>query len=326
MTKLERRITKDFENAVGTPANLQIIESGLTGQAIKISLPEVIKSAAEKSDLTIIGDTNHFDVDIRRDAMSKNSLISMAEAGVTHLFVEVDQTLQHLVDDLIKNKDSPDAKEKFSRAFFEEYGNSTGNESGLYTRQLVDTILIADKLGIKVHFANPANGRQEINIAEEYAQKHPDDKDGIRERYEIANKARFNDPELAGFIKHTSKNEKSVLIYGSKHGSRFEDFEKFYDGSTIKIDVYSKHSDYIDNVKTFGAIMSEDMRFNEDKPELVYFREGQIALPTYNTPHELLKSLSEKGKLIDVPALKEGSEINNPSLQKNDAPNQTHHL
>ena len=316
-----KRPTKDFSNAVGTPSNLRTSESGLTGQAIQTSFEQVIRSTAQNSDLTIIGDSNHSKVEIRNDAMNTESLIAMAETGVTHLFVEVDQTLQPLADDLIQNKSSPDAKEKFSRAFYEEYGDAKGNETGAYTRQLIDTILTADRLGIQVHFANPANGREESNAAEEYAENNLDDEEGIKAKYEIANKARFNDQQLAEFINQTAKGEKSVVIYGSSHASRFGDFEKFYEGSTAKIDIYNNVSEYAQQIKVYDDVSSKDLRFNEDKPEMVYFKEGQTALPTYNTPPEVLKDLSRNGKLIDSPAPREGTEITDPALIQKPAAN-----
>lgn len=306
---------KDRFNLASVPADLPSYDSGLNGQSVQTPFSQVIRSAGQNADLIMIGDTDHADVSIRGLAVTQNNMVAMAEAGITHLYVEVDQKLQPLADKLIQNRNDPNAAAEFGREFNKDYGSSTGNETGAYTRQLTQTILTADKLGIQVHFANPGNGWKEYDQADQYAAENPDDAQGIEEKLKVASEVRLDDRQLAEFINETSRGEKSVMIYGSSHGSRFGDFENSYDGNAIKIDVYSDPQQYREKMEIDKESAKMGMKFNEDKPELVYFKDSQTAAMTYNTPQDLSQSLRENGAAPAQPR-EDGPVAAQPAEQK----------
>ncbi|MDB5491713.1 MAG: hypothetical protein JWO78_1562 [Micavibrio sp.] len=311
---IEQNPLKDRFNLASVPADLPSYDSGLNGQQIQMPFSQVIKSVGQNADLIMIGDTNHKDAGIRGLAVTRDNMVAMAESGISHLYVEIDQKLQPLAEKLIENKNDPHALAEFGREFNKDYGDATGNDNGIYTRQLAETILTGDKLGIKVHFANPGNGWKEYGEAERYANENPNDAQGIEQRLKLGRDARFDDKQLAGFINETSRGEKSAMIYGSSHASRFGDFENSYDGRAVKVDVYNNPQQYQEKMDIDKeALALNGMKFNEDKPELVYFKESQTAAMTYNTPPEMSQNLRDNGA---VPIQPDNNPVPQPREQK----------
>jgi hypothetical protein len=308
---------KDQTNSPVCGPDIPAYDSGLDGRGVKILFPDMIRMVAKNTDLIVLGDTHHNNADVRGIASKEDNMVALANAGVSDIFIEYNQDLQPLADDLAAGEISRD---KFTVEFDKHYHNVQGNEKGQVTSQVADMIQKGSELGIHIHFANPENGQEAIRNLRKESERLDHDvllamwdetyegkkidfenrKNDITRRVKAAAIDRFDDQQLAAFINQTAKG-KSVLIYGAGHGSRFGDFEKHLQMSVMKVNLFANPGMVKATEKLLKGMNSEGIALGEEKADLVYFIDNGTVQTTCNTPPELARDLEKAAPSFKEP-------------------------
>lgn len=113
-----------------------------------------ITEMAKANEFTVIGDTDHSNHAMSRFLYGPEMTRALREGGVRHVFIEMNQDLQHFADDLAAGRSSRDA---FIQNMDQNYGLLHGNhdESLAHFGRVADMVVEAQRSGMKVHFADP---------------------------------------------------------------------------------------------------------------------------------------------------------------------------
>ena len=159
----------DFNQTAGSPPPAP--QNAGLGQGMSIPLNDVMKIALHHADLVHIGDVNHQDFTNSQLIAQPETLKGFAEAGTTHLFLELPQKLQQVADDFAAHRINEDQ--------FDKELDKLGFDSD--KTAFADMILGGPKLGIKVHCADPDTGKNELAAAAYALGVAGKDKQGVEE-------------------------------------------------------------------------------------------------------------------------------------------------
>ena len=138
-------------------------EPGLV-QKTKLPYAEVLELAcAQAADLIHIPDINHYDGRPFSLFTRDDTLKAFAESGRTHIFLELMPKFQEHADALTGGTINTDQfVERLRKNNFQDIRLDKDEE----LKELADFIVKSHKLGMKVHFCNPANGTPENIVVE----------------------------------------------------------------------------------------------------------------------------------------------------------------
>lgn len=326
-----------FQNLMAAPALTRTQEAaylphdpvaGLTAYAAG-HLTEVIKTAyGQGSQFVILGDTDHGSLKLAQVFYSPALIKAAAESGVTDIYIELPPSAQKFANSLLAGRMT---NEDFANKMMEDmsFTNlSTKDAFEKLANVMAPALIRAATYNINVHFVDREEDTVKIAPA--------DARELFRKRtnpiWQYYNRADFNimaqsvedgqteinslrrlsaDKDLGHRIGEMAQGRKGLIIYGSAHGSYFNDLDEYLPGETIKIDVYEDLSflkqfildfqnsptdprHYFDN-KADGD--PDARREYEDKPELVFIM-GDIqqgygfVYQTVNTPPLLKDALA----------------------------------
>lgn len=267
------------------PADLPVYDSGIDPNGIKLPFSKVLNASAAKADLVVIGDTNHFNPEIRGTLKEADNLQAVAKSGFTHIGVETSARMQHWVD---KYNDGALTRPEFEGKIDMSLSVAQGNEDGAWTRQIGTMVEFSKQNDIKFEFVDPGNGNQYCDeTLPESEQKSCDIKKW---------KDRFQDDKLAEHLDSNLKaGGKGLLIYGSAHFSVDNGTREGFSGSMVKIDIYKNRMEYeADKIGVHKENAENGLATNSVKPDLIYFKDTQTLHTTCTTDPSLKERLQNE--------------------------------
>ena len=265
----------------------------------RTSYGSVVKTMLDHADIAWIGDTDHKS-DTVKDTILTDNIIAYAEGGASHIFLEASTEHQPRIDAMAENPASDTKTEDTARI---QTMQSLGMEV-----HAVDPMTIGDKSGLSEKISG--------SLIERVLSQH-EIYERLRRDGEIAENINMALPE----------GEKAVGIYGSQHGSRFNDLDENVDASMLRVDVYedsaaiNKRDDvYMGrNVTARQTTCDTSIRFGEDLPHLVYSVEDKAVYTTASTPEGLKSAIEKLGEPVEPN--KDHKPSVNESIQENNLDN-----
>lgn len=126
-------------------------------EPVKQSIEDLVRLTGKNHQNLLLGDTHHQDNGIARFVSRQDTMVALAESGVTHLFLEFPVWLQHLADayaDGVLTKDAF-ADQMASRYNSYHHQKDEARERYLITATMIDN---AKKAGIQTHFIDGGEG------------------------------------------------------------------------------------------------------------------------------------------------------------------------
>ena len=125
---------------------------------------QTIASAGSYADQILIGDTNHMNPGMRTFLSGEKLMKSLAQAGVSHVCLEIPQSIQHLVDEYDSGKWN-----RRELSILLKYRVSPHNGGPLTQEEMInsiiDTIDNAKKYGMKTHCVDDGAGDLDIDLS-----------------------------------------------------------------------------------------------------------------------------------------------------------------
>ncbi|MFP4386687.1 MAG: hypothetical protein ACLFP8_06240 [Alphaproteobacteria bacterium] len=279
----------------------------------KIGLSDVVRVAYESTDadVVIVGDGFHGDAELFEYMATPEAVQTLAESGVTNMFLEAPKVYQSHADDLASGRINSD---EFVRNMISDRYETLFRDAQEKLADIADIIKNMGRAGIMVHFSDPGNGIPEVvQFLEEKENYIEQGLTGsalitvLSDQYRDSLLARTDDRELAEFVNKTlPEGEKGVVLYGANHGSRYGDFEEHLsDGvRSVKLDVYASRDSYQE--MQVGSTIENDftsLSFGEDAADGVYIMndadgDGGRFYATRATSPELSAAIEEKAEWV----------------------------
>ena len=123
---------------------------------IKGTVFDTIRSAGQHADHILIGDTDHSDIETRQFLSSPELIRSLAEAGATHLCVEVPEMKSELAEQYMAGTITRD---DFISAFESSISLANTGEVSEHDMavSIADTIDHAQAVQMQIHFVDPSS-------------------------------------------------------------------------------------------------------------------------------------------------------------------------
>lgn len=302
------------------------------------TLFDSIRTAGLAADNIFVGDGNHTDLETRQLLSSDDMMKSLAEAGASHVCLEIPKSLDFLCQQYQSGQ--------ISRADFTSRlsgGIYLMNDGEVTQADLVEsvanTIDSAKKYGMEVHFVDPDVSNLQVNFSREserilsrglrryerdtgikidqnsslydreqffkYMDDHhylTDEQWGTIRRDFVA--ARTSDEALYNNIQAVTNGEKTGVIYGAGH----DDLVRRAGGSPLVVDVYSDPGQYN------RARSTEIPGFNSaGEPDIVHITDGSQTYVTDEADPHLTGGLSTQPASEPLPeAVSTGQDLAAP--------------
>ena len=179
-------------------------DPGFVNEA-KIGLNDLIRAAYRNADIVLIGDGDHSEDDLLEHFGKSKSAVTLAESGVSHMFIELSLELQYFVDRLASGAVD---KEQFIKEGIEAGFDARYRDNNEVLGEIADIVERASQVGIKVHCADLGNGCDEGALANTMSRRlnegeYPNQvtHDTVNAAYKKYFGARLDDRGLAEFIK-----------------------------------------------------------------------------------------------------------------------------
>ncbi len=284
----------------------------LNGAGMKVEFSDVLKTSLQHADLVHVGDQSHGDRALNQLLNDRKTMIAAAEGGASHVFVEWPQARQKHFDALT---DGQINKTEFATRMMKDGNLKEGGIAREVLEGAGESAMLARRLGMEVHAADPENGKAEGNayfktmdqMEAKWDQMSPAERgaaqDQLRQQEVAFNKARLGDTELASFVDQKLSSGKGVMIYGGEHGSQRNDFNEHLKSSSVKIDTYPDRASYEEmqiTRQSKNALLGTQV--GADNPELIYIADEKRVYTTPDTPPDLAREIEAMAVHEPAPA------------------------
>lgn len=271
------------------PADLPIYDSGIDPNGVKLSMDRVLPEAFKNARVVMYGDTNHSNPMVMRPLESQKNLDALRDSGVKHVGIELGKANQPLID---KRYDGAITRDELETALNDKGLMDTvkGNNGGEVTRLYGGLAEYGAQNGIKLHAADPGNG---LTLGA----------DGKTTDFD--EDARFKDGQLASDL--NAMDGKVLLGYGHLHFSTNDSGRNDIEGGLVKMDVHQNRFAFENSRSQMAGDAANGAKFNEVKPDLVYFNDTGTVHTTCSTPESLKNDIKKAAERVAAPAVIPGS-------------------
>jgi hypothetical protein len=243
-------------------------------------MPALFRYSLENTEVLLLGDTNHDDVELKKAIFDKKNLLVFLESGASKLLIEIDPKYNGKLQQYFRG--DLDYQSIHDSLVYGISCQSTSAESGL-NQPIFEAFKLLNNAGVLVAGIDPQSESSRKKLIQVFAAANviPYDTHKQIEASQLLLERADMDHLLARNIDASVKNGQKVIVYyGSAHGSRPNDGipEKIPE-KLLKIDIYSNRKHYKD--------LSADLEKSPlvgDPPELVYLQDTGTVYFTAKTP------------------------------------------
>ncbi len=295
-------------------SNQPIAQPGLAlnGAGMKVEFSDVLKTSLQHADLVHVGDQSHGDPALNKLLNDRRTMIAAAEGGASHVFVEWPQARQKHFDALTQGQID---KTEFATRMMKDSNLKEGGIARDVLEGVGESTMLARRLGMEVHAADPENGKAEgdkyFEIMDQadakWDEMSPAERGAtqiqLRQQEAEFNKARLGDTELASFVDQKLSSGKGVIIYGGEHGSQRNDFNEYLKSSSVKIDTYPDRASFEEmQITRQSKNTLLGTQIGADNPELIYIADEKRVYTTPDTPPDLAREIEAMAVHEPAPA------------------------
>ena len=286
------------------------MELDVSGDGVKIDFSKLAGITLRHTDLFLIGDAHHRATKLQEFIFDRKNVAACAEAGATHMMVELGADQGWILDAYFKNGSFDDVvKAMYKREEF-KWSIPIDEETFLKTLQLPEM----------QPYMKPALDKFERykNAYIEGLQVHPVDSETERDKDTI-DESKLSEDELVKRLadrlmldgelyknirQALPEGEKAVAVYGSAHGSRMNDgLDDSLGLPAIKITVYRDAADYFEDLINYDdlnrrvdrALPGNDLTFGEDPPHAIYIMDTGTAYFTAKSSADFMLDVQKAG-------------------------------
>lgn len=282
MAEPQKDLRTNFQQQ-SCPTGLPVYDSGIDPKGVKLSMDRVLPEAFKNAKVVMYGDTNHFNPMVMRPLENQKNLDALRDAGVKNIGTEMVKSHQPLID---KHYDGSITRDELETAWNDGglMDSLKGNNTGELTRLYGGLAEYGAQNGIKLHAANPGNG-------------YIYGEDGKLK--DVGDVARFKDDQLVSDL--NAMDGKTLLAYGHVHFSTNDSGRNDIEGGLVKMDVYQNRFDFESIRSAMARDATNGYKFNEAKPDLVYFNDTGTVHTTCATPEVLKNDIQKAAASVAVP-------------------------